>query len=283
MEREIPFFIHKWVHHPCDRGLQFLHCRDFWKIVYVVSGTGELKLNTHIYEIKTGSIFFIHPNDITNYYVNSSQLTIYNACFLPEFFGNLLQYFENDHQFFSIFSPEFKMNSDLARIFYLHDSAQSLHRLFRNLLTEYRTNQVNRENLIKAAMIELLIRLQRLGLKSFTGNRHNNTVLMVRDYIANNLKIDYEELCKQVGLSKSRLCTVFKAATGNCISYEFLEQRLNEAEKLLKTTSINISDICFQCGFNDLSYFYKRFKLRFGITPRQLRLKYTPKYSEKQN
>lgn len=162
------------------------------------------------------------------------------------------------------------MVPELARIFYLHDSAQSLYRLFRTLLIEYRTNQINRENLIKAMMVEFLINLQRLGLKNFTDDRH-----MVRDYIAHNLatgKIDYQELSKQADLSQSWLCTLFKQATGHCIFAEFCERRLSEAEKLLKTTSSNISNICFHHGFNDISYFYRKFKQRFRTTPRQIRL-----------
>lgn len=279
MERDIPFFIHKWVHHPSDKGLRFLHCRDFWKIVYVVSGSGELNINGRNHKIEPASVLFIHPNDITNYCVNSPKLILYNACFMPKFFVGEEQYFDHKHQFFSIFSPDFKMSHDLADIFYLHDSGQSLHHLFRSLLAEYRGNNVNRKSLIKAMMIELLIRLQRLGLKHFVDNKRANIVLMVRDYIARNRgNINYPELCKLVGLSQSRLCTVFKAATGHCISFELLEQRLHEAEKLLSTTSIKVSEICFQCGFNDLSYFHRKFKEKFGLTPRQLRLRLWKEY-----
>jgi AraC-like DNA-binding protein len=50
-------------------------------------------------------------------------------------------------------------------------------------------------------------------------------------------------------------------------------QRLNElrlrkaAELLARDGERRISDIAFDCGFNDLSYFNRCFRRRFGLTP----------------
>jgi AraC-like DNA-binding protein len=45
------------------------------------------------------------------------------------------------------------------------------------------------------------------------------------------------------------------------------ELRLRKAAELLTMTSRRISDIAFECGFNDLSYFNRSFRRRFGLTP----------------
>ena len=54
-------------------------------------------------------------------------------------------------------------------------------------------------------------------------------------------------------------------------------QRLNElrlrkaAELLARDSERRISDVAFDCGFNDLSYFNRRFRRRYGATPVQFR------------
>ncbi len=45
------------------------------------------------------------------------------------------------------------------------------------------------------------------------------------------------------------------------------ELRLRKAAELLTLTERRISDIAFDCGFNDLSYFNRSFRRRFGLTP----------------
>jgi AraC-like DNA-binding protein len=45
------------------------------------------------------------------------------------------------------------------------------------------------------------------------------------------------------------------------------ELRLGKAARLLAMTTKRISDIAFECGFNDLSYFNRSFRRRFGLTP----------------
>jgi len=269
MDHDFPFVIRRWVHQPSDSGLHFLHCRDFWKIVYVISGTGKLDINGKSYEIEAGSVLFVRPDDETNYRIDSSRLEIYNLCFLPELIASRLDFLKNDYRFFSIFSDDFSMSSELARIFYIQDSAKSLHGLFRSLLAEYRGDAVNREELIRAMMIELLIRLQRLGIRTFLGDKETNVVWMVRNYIDCNFagKVELNALTKRVGLSRSRLCAVFRKVTGHCISDELSLRRLREAAKLLTTTTLPVAQICFRCGFNDVSLFYRHFHRRFHTTP----------------
>lgn len=52
-----------------------------------------------------------------------------------------------------------------------------------------------------------------------------------------------------------------------------ITQRLQHAENLLHTTSRPISEIARLCAFNNLSHFSKRFRLHYGLTPRDYRKK----------
>lgn len=50
------------------------------------------------------------------------------------------------------------------------------------------------------------------------------------------------------------------------------EQRLERARVLLTHTDLNVTDVCFEVGFENLSYFSQLFKKRFGISPKKIAL-----------
>ena len=47
--------------------------------------------------------------------------------------------------------------------------------------------------------------------------------------------------------------------------------RLEHSKNLLLTTNFSVTDICYECGFETLSNFYRQFKKSFGMTPKQFR------------
>jgi len=55
---------------------------------------------------------------------------------------------------------------------------------------------------------------------------------------------------------------------GASFTQRLLELRLRKAAELLaRAGGRRISDIAFACGFNDLAYFNRCFRRRFGLTP----------------
>ena len=55
---------------------------------------------------------------------------------------------------------------------------------------------------------------------------------------------------------------------GASFTVRLTEWRLRKAADMLAHTGDRrISDIAFDCGFNDLSYFNRCFRRRFGLTP----------------
>ena len=48
-----------------------------------------------------------------------------------------------------------------------------------------------------------------------------------------------------------------------------VKKSLHKAKKLLEEKSLNVTEVCFECGFNSISWFTKSFKQEFGITPKK--------------
>ncbi len=79
--------------------------------------------------------------------------------------------------------------------------------------------------------------------------------------------LSVEFLCKKVGYSRPQLYRKLQALTGHSPSELIRELRLKKAAQLLKNNTGNVSEIAYQTGFNNLSYFSKAFQERFGSTP----------------
>ena len=61
--------------------------------------------------------------------------------------------------------------------------------------------------------------------------------------------------------------------TGQRFTAFLNEYRLNAAAEALRTTEDTVLSISEQCGFDNLSYFYRAFKTRYLMTPREYRRK----------
>ncbi len=80
-----------------------------------------------------------------------------------------------------------------------------------------------------------------------------------------------QELCKQLGLSRTQLHNKMKAVTDRSTSLYIRFIRLKKAKELLERSDKSISEIAFEVGFKDPSYFSRAFNQEFGAAPRQFR------------
>jgi AraC-like DNA-binding protein len=98
---------------------------------------------------------------------------------------------------------------------------------------------------------------------------------ILRNLDDNNLTI--EAMARANGLSSRQAQRLF-ASAGTTFTEFVLEQRLLLSRQLLLRDPAHlrkVSDIAFTAGFNDLSYFHRSFKRRFGVTPSDLEMKPT--------
>ncbi|MEM8764392.1 MAG: response regulator [Bacteroidota bacterium] len=78
-----------------------------------------------------------------------------------------------------------------------------------------------------------------------------------------------EDFAAALGFSRMQLHRKLKALTGLSTTEFIRSQRLKLAAKILENSDANISEVCYQIGFNNLSYFAKCFKEAYGVSPSQ--------------
>ncbi len=79
-------------------------------------------------------------------------------------------------------------------------------------------------------------------------------------------KIQLEEVAQTVSLGKEAFCRYFKKSTGSTFTNFLNQYRITQAKRIL-LSGRNISETCYACGFESLSYFNRTFKKISGENP----------------
>ncbi len=80
-----------------------------------------------------------------------------------------------------------------------------------------------------------------------------------------------EELTQIVDVTPAHLQKLFKVEIGISPIHFIKQIRLEKARELLETTFLQVKQIGFTVGINDLSYFNREFKKKYGLPPNQYR------------
>jgi len=104
-------------------------------------------------------------------------------------------------------------------------------------------------------------------------NRSNPKVSRAVDFITRNYAsaISLRDVAKDVGLSSCRLSHLVKELTGRTVLQILFQVRIQHAQQLLLRTDKPCTEVGYDVGFGDQSYFIKHFKRLTGMTPFRFR------------
>jgi two-component system response regulator YesN len=136
------------------------------------------------------------------------------------------------------------------------------------------------EKLLEADSFEFLCQLMDQVISEFIETmqvrrreRSNQKVAAILDFIRKNFrqKISLDRVAQQAGLSKFRTAHLVKAVTHKTVFQILQEARIQKAQELLMKTSMSCTEIAYEVGYNEQSYFIKHFRKTVGVTPTRFR------------
>lgn len=86
-----------------------------------------------------------------------------------------------------------------------------------------------------------------------------------------NPELNVQLLCDQVGFNHQQLYRKLKAISGQSVNEFIRTVRLKHAAHMLKLTRLNITEIMYETGFSNRSYFTKSFRMQYEVSPREYR------------
>lgn len=111
------------------------------------------------------------------------------------------------------------------------------------------------------------------GLLLETEIKDNDRINIIFNHVKNNFQHDIPltEIAEMVSMTVPSFCRYFKKVTNKTFVKFVNERRLVHASKLLTEQKMSITDVCFECGFNNFSHFNKSFKAFTGLNPSHYR------------
>ncbi len=235
--------------------------------------TGKLKYGQHYYDFDSGTMTFFAPGQIV-----AAEVTDDNSVC----------------GWWLIFHPDFIRNYPLAKLiknygYFSYAVNEALHlsekedtmitTLIKNIGQEYRSTIDNYSQDVIISQIELLLTYC---------NRFYNRQFITRKNASNDLLIKFEavlssyfetdqtqqhglptvqHLSAQLHVSANYLSDMLKTITGQTTQQHIHEKLIAKAKEILTTTSLSISEIAYELGFEYSQSFNKLFKNKTSVTP----------------
>lgn len=147
------------------------------------------------------------------------------------------------------------------------------------------TDDVISQLQIKAGILQLIGILMEAGLMCQSPRTESQKITAIKtvlSYITDHYheKLYVQDLASQVNMNEQYFCRFFKRSIGKTPIDYINDYRLNKVIRLLETGDAPVTEICLECGFNNMGNFQRLFKRKTGITPLQYRKLYLSKKSE---
>ncbi|MFV5696471.1 AraC family transcriptional regulator [Flavobacterium sp. LB3P122] len=248
----------------------YWHFHPEFELTFIVASKGKRRIGNHVSDFEGSDLVFIGSN-IPHLNFDYGIKTEYEKVVLQikeDFFKNdfsttpeltsIYQLFENSKKAVS-FHGDIKdeIGKRLQKIHLLSHFEQ-----FIEVLSLFQ---------ILATSNEMTL-LHDKPFENLYNNKEQLRLKVIYKFIENNYQraVSIEEIAKLTHLSKAAFCRYFKKMTRLTFT-EFLNQyRIEQAKRLLKSDK-NVTETCYECGFESLSYFNRIFKKVVGENPIQFK------------
>lgn len=261
---DLPYFNTPWHYHP-----------EF-EIALITNSKGKLFAGNVITEFKEGDLFFLGAN-------------------LPHFFKNHPLYYENPSKLQAQSIVIQFLKESLGKDFWSLPQTKKLNVLFELSQRGMQLTSKTKEQLIPQVKNALQTRgMKRLiclmnildqladttdyeliSENPIIGHNARDTerLRIIFQYILQHYQqeIRLEDLASLICMTKTSFCRFFQEHTKRNLSSFLVDFRLSHASKLLTESKLSIGQICYECGYNNLSNFNRLFRKKYATTPLRYR------------
>lgn len=276
-----------------------LRVRHHWheevEIVYLHHGSFKLDINMEPYGTDRECFLFINSGELHSLRSLSMEFDEQAVVFSPSML--LFQDYDSIDEFILLPLTQNKLTFprflDQTSPFFsaFRSCYQQISHIFsqskETLITgeQILTDDVISQLQIKAGILQLIGILMEAGLMCQSPRTESQKITAIKtvlSYITDHYheKLYVQDLASQVNMNEQYFCRFFKRSIGKTPIDYINDYRLNKVIRLLETGDAQITEICLECGFNNMGNFQRLFKRKTGITPLQYRKLYLSKKSE---
>ena len=252
------------------------HKHNYVEVVYMCQGHTEHIINGDRVTLNQGELLFLNQNASQEILPAGENDIAVNFIILPEFFDHTLIMINEEKNLMRDFIIGC-LRSDNYNTNYLHFKVADvlpIQNLIENLIWTLVNKQQNKRSINQITMGLLFLQLMNHLDKISVGKDHfeQELTLSIYRYVEEHYKDgELSNLAEQLHFDLYWLSRTVKKLTGKTYTELVQTKRLNQAAFLLKTTNMPVSDVGCAVGYDNLSYFYRIFKKRYGVSPKTYR------------
>lgn len=251
------------------------HTHDYVEAIYMCMGKTTHYINGNEVILKSGELLFLSQNAEQEILPAGTEDLAVNFIILPEFFDTAVMMMGDEETPLRKFLVDcMKNNSENAG--YLHFKVSDIvpvQNLIENLLWSLLHKNTNRRRIIQNTMGLLFLHLMDYTERLEYGDNRDEAIIKALSYIENNYaSASLTELARRQHYDFAWYSREIKKKTGSTFTELVQQKRLSQAAFMLKNTDINIADIAIKTGYDNISYFHRIFKEKFGLTPHEYRV-----------
>ena len=278
LRNEYPYAFH---HVDLKKTLIPWHWHEALEFNYITRGSAKVSTTGQTFAFCEGQAFFVNSNVLTTMVHTDSCISDAHL-FHPVFLGG---------HFKSVFETKYltpvtqNRNIDLIPIRGETPTQKHILRKLQELtaLQEHQNVEFQTRNILSDIWLLLLEELKNSDISTGSAHKHPDRILTMLAFIQENYaeKLTLEDIAGAASVSTRECLRCFRTCIKQSPMDYLIDYRVRMAKKLLETTTLSITQIALQTGFNSSSYFTKLFHRICGKTPNAYRKELEALHTEK--
>lgn len=252
------------------------HRHNFVEVIYMCKGATTHIIDGNEVVLEEGDLLFLNQNATQEILPAGADDIAINFIIQPQFFDTAFEMIGADDNMLRDFLVG-SLCEDSRRTSYLYFHVANvlpIQNLIENMIWSLLNNQWNKRSCNQLTMGLLFLHLINHIEKMEPGGKsyHQEFEVTVLNYIENYYKDgSLSELAELMGYNIYWLSREIKKRTGKTYKELVQTKRMNQAAYMLTNSRVSVSEIIRMVGYDNSSYFHRKFKERFGLSPKEYR------------
>nr|WP_295285056.1 AraC family transcriptional regulator [uncultured Blautia sp.] len=273
LDKDFPFQISEVVLTPKNSRPGTWHWHSYFEITCVLDGKGNYFVNGQEYTMEKDDVIIFNNVEPHGWNLIGDDMKLLVMIFSPEFIAEKISVFDTEY-----LKPFVERGSNFKNRIGREDEINPEIRVgIQEIYKEWQDRKEGYPLMIKANVLRILTML----IRSYQDESKSDEMLKEKknamkrleqafDYIDAHYceKITLEEVASSVYMSANYFSSYFRKVTNISFSDYVTRMRINHARELLREGKKNVTEIAMECGFNNISNFYRLYKKHVGKTPK---------------
>lgn len=252
------------------------HRHNYVEMIYMCKGSTTHLVDGNRVILEEGDLLLLNQNATQEILPAGENDIAINFIILPQFFDKAFEMIGAEDNLLRDFLVG-SLCEDSRRTSYLYFHVADvlpIQNLIENMIWSLLNNQWNKRSSNQLTMGLLILHLLNHIEKMETGGKtyHQEFEVTVLNYVETQYKDgSLSELADMMGYNIYWLSREIKKRTGKTYKELVQTKRMNQAAYMLTNSRISVAEIIRMVGYDNSSYFYRIFKERFGVSPKEFR------------